>query len=380
MTGSIARRSHRTHDEWTGDRLWWSVEALSSCTPPQDARGPGDPPHDDGHGRRPQLSRQTRRMRTPHSNVARFIRANGGALSYRQLDAGGIPRSAVSAAIYCRRDRPSPTRLVHHSGCPARRRSGCPSRRSAHRGIRGSPRRSLVARRSAPAREGPERLPDGSEARTPRTTARPRPSWGLRPLPLAARRRPAARDPLPIALAEMLTCARATRRDRGDGLGAVSSERSRSRGPCVGARIRAVRPGGISSIAWTRARPRASRRSSACSSGPTASGTGSRSALAGVRSGRPAHRRPTRHRGRRRAVPHRPRVRGRPPSRTSSSSCAGTWSIRLSYRMVLNEWDAVCSGILQLVARGEHRWGCARSASIRPPPVPLRGLDQLAFA
>ena len=53
--------------------------------------------------------------------------------------------------------------------------------------------------------------------------------------------------------------------------------------------------------------------------------------------------------------------------------------IRLSYRMVLNEWDAVCSGILQLVKRGEHRWGC-RASEHPAAPVPLRGLDQLAFA
>jgi hypothetical protein len=31
--------------------------------------------------------------------------------------------------------------------------------------------------------------------------------------------------------------------------------------------------------------------------------------------------------------------------------------LRLSYRQVMTEWDVVSAGILELIARGEHRWG-----------------------
>ncbi len=31
--------------------------------------------------------------------------------------------------------------------------------------------------------------------------------------------------------------------------------------------------------------------------------------------------------------------------------------LRLSYRQVMTEWSVVSEGILELVTRGEHRWG-----------------------
>jgi len=40
--------------------------------------------------------------------------------------------------------------------------------------------------------------------------------------------------------------------------------------------------------------------------------------------------------------------------------------IRLSWRMVVQEWDAVERGLLELVARGAHRWGSARPREYPP--------------
>ncbi|MFF2277803.1 endonuclease domain-containing protein [Agromyces sp. NPDC058126] len=49
--------------------------------------------------------------------------------------------------------------------------------------------------------------------------------------------------------------------------------------------------------------------------------------------------------------------------------------LRLSYRMVMEEWATTSRGILALVERGEHRWG-GRSAPSSGIGVALRGLDR----
>jgi very-short-patch-repair endonuclease len=45
--------------------------------------------------------------------------------------------------------------------------------------------------------------------------------------------------------------------------------------------------------------------------------------------------------------------------------------LRLSYRQVMTDWDVVSAGILELVARGEHRWG-SRSRLRLGLPTALR--------
>ncbi|MFF2493857.1 endonuclease domain-containing protein [Agromyces sp. NPDC058064] len=49
--------------------------------------------------------------------------------------------------------------------------------------------------------------------------------------------------------------------------------------------------------------------------------------------------------------------------------------LRLSYRMVMEEWETTSRGILALVDRGEHRWG-GSSAPSSGIGVTLRGLDR----
>ncbi|GAA1061602.1 hypothetical protein GCM10009573_30290 [Agromyces bracchium] len=44
---------------------------------------------------------------------------------------------------------------------------------------------------------------------------------------------------------------------------------------------------------------------------------------------------------------------------------------RLSYSMVMGEWDAVSKGLLALIARGEHRWGARASRHERDVRVSL---------
>jgi len=49
--------------------------------------------------------------------------------------------------------------------------------------------------------------------------------------------------------------------------------------------------------------------------------------------------------------------------------------LRLSYSMVVDDWEVTSRGILALIARGEHRWG-ARSAPSAGLDVALRRLDR----
>jgi len=53
----------------------------------------------------------------------------------------------------------------------------------------------------------------------------------------------------------------------------------------------------------------------------------------------------------------------------------GYFVLRLSYSMVVDEWEVTSRGILALVARGEHRWG-GRSAMSDGLDVALRRLDR----
>ncbi len=149
---------------------------------------------------------KTRRMNQTPRAVAQFIRVRGGALPYRELDAGGVTREAVAAALAARA-------LV-------RVRPGWFATPDAPRDVvRATHVGGVVTAASAARLDGLWLLDDPMlHVRVPRTASRLRP-------PDATHERlnrvahkvcvhyrsdpPArsARDPLPLAIAEMLACA-----------------------------------------------------------------------------------------------------------------------------------------------------------------------------
>ena len=314
-------------------------------------------------------------MRTQHSHVARFIRENGGALSYRQFDAGGIPRTAVSAAVragaiervrrgwFTTADAPlDVVRAVRVGGAV----TAASAARLGGLWLLGDP----LLHVRVPSSTGRLRSPDPSNM--PLDRSRHRVCVHYRSLPGIS----GARDPLTLALAEMLTCAEPTAAivamDSAVSLGLLSiADFATVRALALPSRrhlVDRVDPGsasGIETVVRLFLRTHGIRHRVQV----RFSGVGRVDLLIGDRlileiDGEQFHTGPEFEADRRRDL---------------ELVMRGYLVIRLSYRMVLNEWDAVSSGILQLVRRGEHRWGCR--ASERPAAtVPLRRLDQLAFA
>jgi len=288
-------------------------------------------------------------------SVARIIRINGGALSYRALEGLGVSRAAVADALAAR--------------AVARVRPGWfASADAAPDVVRAVRVGGALTAASAARLAGLWSLDDPRlHVRVPRTAGRLRsPNDPRAPLDRRAhqvcvhyRSDPTvtARDPLPVALAEMIACA-----EREAAVMAIDSALAQGLLPSGG--LEAVRQLTM---------PSRLRVLDAVSGG-SESGTESRIRLL-LRS------RNIRHR----TQVHLPRVGyvdllvgdrlvieidgagfhtgpefEEDRRRDFELVMRGYLVLRLSYRQVMSEWTVVSEGILALVARGEHRWG-ARS-------------------
>ncbi|RZS68621.1 uncharacterized protein DUF559 [Agromyces ramosus] len=314
-------------------------------------------------------------MDRKHGHVIQFIRANGGALSYRELDRGGIPRAAVSAAVSdhaIQRVRrgwfaiPDAPRDVVR----AARVGGAVTAASAARlegvWLLGDP----LLHVRVPSSTGRLRNPDASDE--PLDRRRHAVCLHYRTVPVIT----GARDALPIALAEMLACAEPTAAivamDSAVSVGAISvGDLDQVRALAPSSRrslVDRVNPGsasGIETIVRLFLRTHGIRHRVQV----FIPRVGHVDLLVGDRlvievDGEGFHTGPEFEADRRRDF---------------ELVMRGYTVVRLSYRMVLNEWDAVSSGILELVRRGGHRWG-HRAAEHSAAAVPFRRLDRLAFA
>ena len=146
-------------------------------------------------------------MQSSHDEVTRYIRRHGGVLSYRDLDPAGIPRNAVSAAIEqgaVQRIRrgwfatPDASRLTSYVQVASAARSR-PHPQCAFAGAWMLEDPLLHVR--VPSSTGRLRNPDASGEPLDRTARRVCVHYRTRPIV------PGARDPLSLAIAEMLACA-----------------------------------------------------------------------------------------------------------------------------------------------------------------------------
>lgn len=291
---------------------------------------------------------------TPDS-VARIIRTNGGAMSYRALERSGVSRTRVADAL----SAATITRV---------RPGWFAAADAAHDVVRAVRVGGALTGASAVRLDGVWLLDDPLlHVRVPRTASRLRsPIDGRVPLDRAAHRvcvhyrsdpAPMARDPLPLALAEMIACA-----EREAAIVAVDSALAQG----------LLSPKGLEEV--RRLTMPSRRRVLDAVSGGSESGTESRIRLL-LRSRNIGHR----------AQVHISRVGyvdllvgdrlvieidgagfhtgpefEEDRRRDFELVMQGYLVLRLSYRQVMREWAVVSEGILELVARGEHRWG-ARS-------------------
>jgi very-short-patch-repair endonuclease len=293
--------------------------------------------------------------------VAARIRANGGALSYRDLDALGVSRSAVAAALAAGSILPVRTRRFAVPDAP-------PDVARAVR-VGGSLTATSLARL-----EGLWTRPDSLlHVRVPRTAGRlwapePPATGGVR---VALDRREhsvcvhyrttpgatGARDPLPLALAELASCsprldahiavdsALSLRRLDARGLAELRSLLGPSRRSIVDHADSGCQSGTETIVRLLLRGRRVGHRTQAW-----VTGVGRVDVLVGDRlvieiDGEGFHTGVEFERDRRRDF---------------ELVMRGYLVLRLSYDMVMREWDAVRDGILGLIERGEHRWG-ARS-------------------
>ncbi|WP_172979752.1 endonuclease domain-containing protein [Agromyces agglutinans] len=297
--------------------------------------------------------------------VARCIRSHGGALAYRHLDAYGIPRQAVTrarsaGAIVQVRQRwfavpdapPDVVRAVRVggslTGASVARLEGVWTRREATLHVR------------VPRTASRLRAPDGSGRRL--DVARDRVCVHYRTVDGVI----GARDPLALALAELAACA-----PRLDAHIAVDSALAERQLDTAGlAELRTL-------LVPTR-RSIVDLADAGCQSGTetivrmlllghrirhrtqvTIDGVGRIDVLVGERlvieiDGAGFHTGPEFERDRRRDF---------------ELVMGGYLVLRLSYEMVVSEWDSVQEGILELVRRGEHRWGVRATARPRAAGV-----------
>ncbi|GAA1809346.1 endonuclease domain-containing protein [Agromyces neolithicus] len=311
------------------------------------------------------------------SHVARHIRENGGARSVRQLRAADIDRAAVVAAFsdhaimrvrrgwYAVRDAPDDVvRAVRVggalTGASVARLHGLwlHTDRLLHVRVprtasRLRPPTAALAAAAAAAATSPRLDPSGHGVCVHYRSAPPLDS---------------ARDSLPIALAEMLSCATAEH-------AITTIDSALASGQLTDGGLEQVREFALPS------RRTLVDRASAQSE----SGIESRVRLF-LRTHRITHRAQVEIEGVGRVdlvVGNRLVIEidgskfhtgtefERDRRRDFELAMRGFLVLRLSYRMIMDEWDASAAGILALVARGEHRWGYrARSTSATSVPMP----------
>jgi very-short-patch-repair endonuclease len=272
--------------------------------------------------------------------VAARIRANGGALSYRDLDALGVSRSAVAAALAAGSILPVRTRWFAVPDAP-------PDVARAVR-VGGSLTATSLARL-----EGLWTRPATGGVRVALDRREHSVCVHYRTTPGAT----GARDPLPLALAELASCsprldahiavdsALSLRRLDARGLAELRSLLGPSRRSIVDHADSGCQSGTETIVRLLLRGRRVGHRTQAW-----VTGVGRVDVLVGDRlvieiDGEGFHTGVEFERDRRRDF---------------ELVMRGYLVLRLSYDMVMREWDAVRDGILGLIERGEHRWG-ARS-------------------
>lgn len=308
--------------------------------------------------------RSTRSTRLEVDEVAHLVRVNGGALSYASLDAAGIPRLEVAAAL--------------RAGAIVRVRNGWFAHLGApHDVVRAVRVGGALTGASLARLHGLWLLDDPLlHVRVPSSSARLRAPHDRR---LSLDRdehgvcvhyrsadRGVARDTLPVALAEMFACSGAIAAmialDSALNSGELSpAGLAQLRRLVTAAHRRLVDRAdpGCQSGLETIARLLLYRRRVAHRTQAWITGVGYVDLLIGDRlvlelDGRSFHE------GEDFETDHR---------RDFELALRGYVVIRISYRMVIDHWEQVEAGILALLARGEHRWGHRASGVTAPGPL-----------
>ena len=306
-------------------------------------------------------TRLERRQADPHADRRRVVRRNGGAVSYAVLDRAGVDRREVARELRAGRIRRVRRALVRGAGCTARRRSGRRVGGALTGGVRGSVCMGLwlLAPIRRPPRAGRPRtrlgsaIPiDGRRRRSTATASGVCVHYHSGGLPITGRGTHCS-----TRSRRCSTCARAAGGGDRARLGVESGRASRS---ATVPALRAIVPTATrecSSIGPIRAATRALETIVRLLLRGRRDPTPDAGRHPRRRSGRPAHRRPTGPRTRRRGIPHRGRSSRRIAVGTSNSCMRGYLVVRLTYRMVMRDWERVERGMLALIDRGEHRWG-----------------------
>lgn len=306
-------------------------------------------------------------MQHTSDDVARLIRENSGALSYRALDAEGVPRSTVAEALESGRVTrirrgwfavpDTPADVVR-----AVRVGGVVTAASAARldGLWLDHDPLLHVR--VPRTSGRLRSPDAAGVRLNR--AEHRVCVHYRSDPPADR----VRDPLPVALAEMLACA-----EPRNAITTIDSALTRGLLDTQGLhRVRALTlpsrrhlldraTAGSESGIETKVRLLLRARRIRHRTQVYVSRVGYVDLLVGDRlvievDGKGFHTGPEFEEDRRRDF---------------ELLMQGYLVLRLSYHMVMNEWPVVSEGVYALVDRGAHRWG-TRTEETKPLTTSLK--------
>ncbi|MCD2443453.1 endonuclease domain-containing protein [Agromyces sp. SYSU K20354] len=310
--------------------------------------------------------------------VARHVRANGGARSVRQLEAAGIDRAAVVAAFadhaitrvrrgwYAVPDAPREVlRAVRVGGVL----TGASAARLHGLWMHSDPLLHVRVARTASRLRSPDVTPP-QRGTPPGAVVSSRLDRAADGVCVHYRSDPplnSARDPLPIALAEMLSCAPAEHaiatidsalasgQLTAPGLARMRELALPSRRALVD-RASALSESGIES----RVRLFLRRHNIAHRAQVEIDGVGRVDLLVGDRlvieiDGSKFHTGAEFESDRRRDF---------------ELAMRGYLVLRLSYRMVMDEWDTSAAGLRALVARGEHRWGY-RAQSSPAPSVPM---------
>jgi very-short-patch-repair endonuclease len=314
-------------------------------------------------------------MQSSHDKVTRYIRSHGGVLSYRELDAAGISRNAVAAAI-------------EHGAVQRIRRGWFATPDASPDVVRASRVGGTLTAASALRLAGAWMLEDSLlHVRVPSSTGRLRnPDASGEPLDRTAHRVclhyrtrpivPGARDPLSLAIAEMLACA-----DERSVIVAIDSAVARGLMTAEGLaesrafalpskrsvfdRVHVGSESGIETMVRLLLRAHGILHRTQMH----ITRVGNVDLLVGDRlvievDGEGFHTGPEFEADRRRDF---------------ELVMQGYLVLRLSYRMVLSDWDVVSRGVLELVRRGEHRWG-SRSRPEAGLEVSLRRPDSRAYA
>lgn len=316
---------------------------------------------------------ETRPVNRAEQNVVNLVRASGGAVQLRHLEASGLRRADIQAAArsglllrvrrgwYAVPDAPPEVRRAATMG-------GAATSASVARlhGLWLHDDRTLHVRvpRNASRLVSPDRRDGDRPARLDPATERVCVHYRSEPAPVSAR------DPLPLALAEMLHCARPL-----EAITAIDSALSSGAlTPSGLATVRSlVSPGraklldrvsvGSQSGIETKVRLLLRARNIRHREQVEIEGIGWVDLLVGdrliIEVDGSRH-----HTGLEFELDRR---------RDFELAMRGYLVLRLSYRMVVDDWEVTSRGLLALIARGEHRWGSRASASPRVGPA-LPGL------